>query len=128
MIQQEGVDSLNIFELQQACQSRGMRVLGVSSRRLRSELQQWIGLPSCNKPISRFFGLIQPFFFFLFFFFLILSDLRLKEKIPANLLVLARAFMMDEKVTEPSSEDVSSALQATLSSMPEELVPSLFDT
>ena len=40
MIQKEGVDSLNVSELQGACQARGMRALGVPVERLKSQLQQ----------------------------------------------------------------------------------------
>ena len=42
MIFAEGVDSLSTKELQQASQSRGIRVTGVSPARLREELDQWI--------------------------------------------------------------------------------------
>ncbi|XP_062602433.1 mitochondrial proton/calcium exchanger protein-like isoform X2 [Saccostrea cucullata] len=44
MIQQEGVDSLTIPELQAANRERGMRALGVSEARLKSQLQQWLDL------------------------------------------------------------------------------------
>ncbi|KAJ1929664.1 LETM1 domain-containing protein ylh47 [Tieghemiomyces parasiticus] len=44
MIKSEGVDSLTIPELQSACSARGMRALGVSPARLRSELKQWLDL------------------------------------------------------------------------------------
>lgn len=44
MIKQEGVDSLTIPELQAANRERGMRALGVSEARLRSQLQQWLDL------------------------------------------------------------------------------------
>ncbi|XP_071792887.1 mitochondrial proton/calcium exchanger protein-like isoform X1 [Asterias amurensis] len=44
MIQKEGVDSLNVSELQGACQARGMRALGVPVERLKSQLQQWLDL------------------------------------------------------------------------------------
>ena len=40
MIQKEGVDSLNVSELQAACQARGMRALGMPVDRLRLQLQQ----------------------------------------------------------------------------------------
>lgn len=44
MIAKEGVDSLNFYELQQACRSRGMRAYGVSEERLRKELRNWLDL------------------------------------------------------------------------------------
>jgi LETM1 and EF-hand domain-containing protein 1, mitochondrial len=40
----EGIDSLSVPELQAACQSRGIRTLGVSPSRLREELSTWIDL------------------------------------------------------------------------------------
>jgi LETM1 and EF-hand domain-containing protein 1 len=40
----EGIDSLSVPELQAACQSRGIRTLGVSPARLREELSTWIDL------------------------------------------------------------------------------------
>jgi LETM1 and EF-hand domain-containing protein 1, mitochondrial len=43
-IDNEGIDSLSTSELQAACQSRGIRTLGVSPSRLRSELATWINL------------------------------------------------------------------------------------
>lgn len=50
MIQQEGVDSLNASELQQACRARGMRAYGMSEQRLRSQLEQWLDL-SLNEKV-----------------------------------------------------------------------------
>jgi LETM1 and EF-hand domain-containing protein 1 len=40
----EGIGSLSVPELQAACQSRGIRTLGVSPSRLREELSTWIDL------------------------------------------------------------------------------------
>ncbi|CAF0784652.1 unnamed protein product [Didymodactylos carnosus] len=44
LIQAEGVDSLDVDELQIACRERGMRSLGVSIERLQSQLKQWLDL------------------------------------------------------------------------------------
>lgn len=44
VISSEGLDALSTAELQAACQSRGIRTLGVSEEHLRSELQQWLDL------------------------------------------------------------------------------------
>ncbi|XP_033122430.1 mitochondrial proton/calcium exchanger protein-like [Anneissia japonica] len=44
MIQKEGIDGLTIAEMQSACQSRGMRALGLPAERLKSQLQQWLDL------------------------------------------------------------------------------------
>ncbi|KAJ3033156.1 hypothetical protein HDV00_006685 [Rhizophlyctis rosea] len=90
----EGVDSLNIPELQQVCSSRGIRTLGVSPARMRSELAQWL-------------------------------DLHLNQKIPPSLLILSRAFTLTERVAATADEALkgnAEALQATLSSLPHQVV------
>lgn len=50
MISKEGVDSLTVPELQQACRARGMRALGIPEDRLRYQLSQWLEL-SLNEKI-----------------------------------------------------------------------------
>ncbi|KDQ14486.1 hypothetical protein BOTBODRAFT_32618 [Botryobasidium botryosum FD-172 SS1] len=49
LISAEGVDALSTSELQHACQSRGVRTLGVSPSRLREELERWIELHLTNR-------------------------------------------------------------------------------
>lgn len=44
LIAEEGVDSLNVKELQAACRARGMRALGVTEDRLKDQLKQWLEL------------------------------------------------------------------------------------
>ncbi|RXM29886.1 LETM1 and EF-hand domain-containing protein 1, mitochondrial [Acipenser ruthenus] len=44
LISEEGVDSLNVNEVQSACRVRGMRALGVTEERLREQLKQWLEL------------------------------------------------------------------------------------
>ncbi|CAO3608719.1 unnamed protein product [Mucor hiemalis] len=44
VIQTEGIESLTIQELQNACASRGIRSIGTSPGRLRDELAQWLDL------------------------------------------------------------------------------------
>ncbi|KAJ7685104.1 LETM1-like protein-domain-containing protein [Mycena polygramma] len=48
-IDSEGVDELSTSELQNACQSRGIRTGGVSPARLREELTTWIQLHLHNR-------------------------------------------------------------------------------
>lgn len=50
MIQKEGVHSLTLAEVQQACRARGMRAYGLSDERLREQLEQWLDL-SLNKKL-----------------------------------------------------------------------------
>eukprot|EP00924_Labyrinthula_sp_SR-Ha-C_P016307 maker-scaffold_73-snap-gene-0.1-mRNA-1 protein AED:0.01 eAED:0.01 QI:184/1/1/1/1/1/3/56/785 len=47
----EGVKSLNLFELQYACQERGMRATGLSKKQLREQLDAWLNM-SRNKHVS----------------------------------------------------------------------------
>ncbi|KAL9623952.1 MAG: hypothetical protein Q9160_001705 [Pyrenula sp. 1 TL-2023] len=87
----EGVDSLSVPELQMACASRGLRTHGLSPTKLRSDLEMWL-------------------------------ELRLRAGVPSTLLVLSNAYMY----TSPSGHDAEiesqiDALQAVLSSIPEEL-------
>ena len=44
MIQSEGIESMAIWELQEACRQRGMRSFGVPEGRLKSQLSQWLDL------------------------------------------------------------------------------------
>ncbi|XP_076048670.1 mitochondrial proton/calcium exchanger protein-like isoform X2 [Oratosquilla oratoria] len=44
IIQREGVESLAVWELQQACRTRGMRAYGMSEERLQNQLKQWLAL------------------------------------------------------------------------------------
>ena len=53
MILKEGLDTLDILELQQACRERGMRALGMPEARLKAQLGQWLDLHLNKKiPIS----------------------------------------------------------------------------
>ncbi|KAJ2061256.1 hypothetical protein GGI17_003205 [Coemansia sp. S146] len=62
----EGIDSLSVPELQSACQSRGIRIIGVSPARMREELNQWIELhlehniPSTLLILSRILAAGEP--------------------------------------------------------------------
>jgi LETM1 and EF-hand domain-containing protein 1 len=93
MISAEGVDSLTIPELVQACQSRGIRFYGVSPAVMRLELTQWIELHLKHEIPSSLLILSRAF---------ILSDRPLKE----------------EEALKGSTE----ALKATLSSLPHQLI------
>uniref|UniRef100_A0A0N5A200 Letm1 RBD domain-containing protein n=1 Tax=Parastrongyloides trichosuri TaxID=131310 RepID=A0A0N5A200_PARTI len=49
IVAEGGVDSLSDIEVQQACRARGMTALGVSEKRLRRQLRQWLALSLNNK-------------------------------------------------------------------------------
>jgi len=49
----EGVESLNLLELKQACEERGMRATGLTMHQLRTQLRRWIDLSvDKNVPLS----------------------------------------------------------------------------
>jgi hypothetical protein len=50
LILKEGVDSLTVWELQQACKARGMKAFGVSEDRMRQNLSEWLEL-SLNEKV-----------------------------------------------------------------------------
>jgi LETM1 and EF-hand domain-containing protein 1 len=54
MILKEGVDSMTVSELQTACQDRGMRAIGITIERLRSQMRQWLNLNIKEKVIIFF--------------------------------------------------------------------------
>ncbi|KAL8653703.1 MAG: hypothetical protein Q9226_003737 [Calogaya cf. arnoldii] len=64
-ISYEGVDSLSVPEVQNACASRGLRTKGMSPGRLRDDLQMWLdlrlkyGLPSTLLVLSNAFMYTQ---------------------------------------------------------------------
>lgn len=88
-ISYEGVETLSVPELQNACAARGLRTHGMSPGRLRDDMSLWL-------------------------------DLRLKYGVPSTLLVLSNAFMYAQG-KEAEFDSQLSALQAVLSSIPEEL-------
>lgn len=50
VIQKEGIDSLNLVELQNACRARGMSAYGLSEEQLKQQLSEWIDL-SLNEKV-----------------------------------------------------------------------------
>ncbi|XP_075169588.1 leucine zipper and EF-hand containing transmembrane protein 1 [Haematobia irritans] len=50
VIAREGVNSLDLWELQQACKARGMRAYGLTQEKMRTQLQEWIDL-SLNEKV-----------------------------------------------------------------------------
>ncbi|XP_048649170.1 mitochondrial proton/calcium exchanger protein-like [Marmota marmota marmota] len=63
LIAKEGVDSLNVTELQSACRERGMPVLGVTEDRLRDQLKQWLDLHLHQKIPTSLLILSQAMYF-----------------------------------------------------------------
>ncbi|KAI8616384.1 LETM1-like protein-domain-containing protein [Chytriomyces sp. MP71] len=94
LIVKEGVDALTIPELQMACSNRGIKIVGVSPARLKSELTQWLdlhlthGVPGSLLILSRAF--------------------TISEKIPTT--------------TNEALKGSAEALQQTLSALPEQVV------
>ena len=53
VIQREGLDNLNVQELQTACKERGMRAIGMSRAAMTTQLSHWLDLSlSANIPTS----------------------------------------------------------------------------
>lgn len=53
VIQKEGLENLDVHELQAACKERGMRAYGMSEKMLRFQLMQWLDLSlNANIPSS----------------------------------------------------------------------------
>lgn len=50
IISREGINNLSVTELQIACKERGMRALGLTQEKLRTQLNEWIEL-STNKKV-----------------------------------------------------------------------------
>lgn len=48
VIKREGVEDMDVRELQNACKERGMRAYGLSEKQLRSQLEQWLDLSLNN--------------------------------------------------------------------------------
>lgn len=94
LIAAEGVDSLTIPELQQAAQARGIRIIGTSPARLRSDLNQWIEL-NLNQQIPSSLLILSRAFV-------------ISERIPTD--------------PEEAMKGSAQALQATLSSLPDYVV------
>ena len=51
IISREGIENMNVGELQLACKERGMRALGLTAEKLRTQLKQWIELSTNEKVI-----------------------------------------------------------------------------
>ncbi|KAJ3152301.1 hypothetical protein HDU89_001521 [Geranomyces variabilis] len=89
-----GPEKLSLPELQQVCVSRGIRTTGVSPARMRAELEQWL-------------------------------DLHINHNVSSSLLILSRAFQMDARIPSDKADALqgnAEALQATLSSLPHQVV------
>ncbi|KAK2489928.1 hypothetical protein MC885_021418, partial [Smutsia gigantea] len=116
LIAAEGVDSLNVKELQSACRARGMRALGVTEDRLRDQLKQpdQDGKVPGPKPLQATvgmgggqgrqvsLGLELPSIQWL--------ELHLHQEIPTSLLILSRAMYLPDTLSP--EDQLTSTLQA----------------
>ncbi|KAI8834547.1 LETM1-like protein-domain-containing protein [Chytriomyces cf. hyalinus JEL632] len=94
LIAKEGVDNLTVPELQTACNNRGIKVVGVSPARLKSELMQWLDLHLTHGVPGGLLILSRAF--------------TISEKIPTS---------SDEALKESAE-----ALQQTLSALPQQVL------
>lgn len=108
----EGVDSLTPYELQAACQSRGIFTSSASPARLRSELSQWLDLHVIRSIPSSLLILSRAFIF---------SDSILEP--PASSPSAEGAASSSTSPSSSSPRPTSAeALQAILSSLPDTLL------
>lgn len=80
LIQKEGIDSLELYELLNACRSRGMRSYGLSEYQLKAQLTEWINLSLNEK--------IPPSLLLLSRAMMLPEDVPTSEKLKATLSVL----------------------------------------
>lgn len=80
LIQKEGIDSLNLYELQNACRSRGMRSYGLSEFQLQTQLTEWINLSLHEK--------VPPSLLLLSRAMMLPEDVPTAEKLKASISVL----------------------------------------
>lgn len=80
LIQKEGIDSLNLNELQNACRSRGMRSYGLSEFQLKTQLSEWINLSLHEK--------VPPSLLLLSRAMMLPEDVPTAEKLKASISVL----------------------------------------
>lgn len=80
IIQKEGIDTLNLSELQSACRARGMRAYGMSEDRLRLQLQEWINLSLNEK--------VPPSLLLLSRALMLPENIEVSEKLKATLAAL----------------------------------------
>ncbi|KAG0015293.1 hypothetical protein BGZ81_011763, partial [Podila clonocystis] len=113
LIMAEGVDSLTAQELFNACQTRGMCTLDVTSERMKSELVQWLDLHLTHSIPSTLLTLSRAFSF---------SQYPTSTSTSTSTTTTARS-QSTTPATEASIPPIAAeALQATLSSLPETLV------
>lgn len=80
LIQKEGIDSLHLYELQNACRSRGMRSYGLSEFQLKTQLTEWINLSLHEK--------VPPSLLLLSRAMMLPEDVPTSEKLKASISVL----------------------------------------
>lgn len=79
-IQKEGIDALNLQELQLACRARGMRAYGISNDTLKKQLLEWINLSLNEK--------VPPSLLLLSRALMMPDNVEVSEKLKATLAVL----------------------------------------
>jgi LETM1 and EF-hand domain-containing protein 1 len=89
MIQKEGIDALNLSELQSACRARGMRAYGIPEERLKSQLLEWINLSLNEK--------VPPSLLLLSRALMLPEDVEVSEKLKATMAVLPETIATQTK-------------------------------
>ncbi|CAB3362761.1 Hypothetical predicted protein [Cloeon dipterum] len=89
VIMREGVETLTVPELQQACRVRGMRAYGMAESRLRAQLNQWLDLSLNEK--------VPPSLLLLSRALLLPETVTTSEQIKASISVLAESAVTQAK-------------------------------
>lgn len=116
MIQREGLDSMAVWELQDACRQRGMRSFGVPEERMRSQLTQWLDL-HLNQKIPTSLLLLSRTLYFP-------EHISTEAKLKATILALPET-LTDEakvKISEVSGDRVDNKSKLEVIKQEEELI------
>ncbi|XP_059471467.1 mitochondrial proton/calcium exchanger protein [Neocloeon triangulifer] len=89
VIMKEGVETLTVPELQQACRARGMRAYGMPETRLRAQLNQWLDLSLNEK--------VPPSLLLLSRALLLPETISTSEQIKASISVLSESAVTQAK-------------------------------
>lgn len=91
LIQKEGINSLNLQELQIACRNRGMRAYGMTEERLKKQLLEWINLSLNEK--------VPPSLLLLSRALMLPEHVEVSDKLKATLAALPETIATQTKAT-----------------------------
>lgn len=96
MIAKEGIDTMTLGELQQACRARGMRAYGMPEERLRSQLSSWLDLSLNEK--------VPPSLLLLSRALMIPENVPTSDKLKASISILPENVVLAQKAAISEKE------------------------